>query len=108
MSESATRWAETYQRHSRFARRPYLMERTCEDLESSPARQKLRLTRWSARSERADARVMQETGGMSSSYSPVVIQEDFASVMSRISAAKPAIMQRQKALLEERYDLSDR
>src|ERR1022692_3424280 len=37
MSESATRWAETYQRHSRFARRPYLMERTCEDLERSPA-----------------------------------------------------------------------
>src|ERR1017187_4497317 len=50
----------------------------------------------------------QETGKMSSSYSPVVIQENFASVMSRMSAAKPAIMQRQKALLEERYDLSDR
>jgi CheY-like chemotaxis protein len=50
----------------------------------------------------------QETGKMSSSYSPVVIQENFASVMSRMSAAKLAIMQRQKALLEERYDLSDR
>jgi cytochrome c peroxidase len=50
----------------------------------------------------------QETGKKSSSYSPVVIQEDFATVMSRMSAAKPAIMQRQKALLEERYDLSDR
>src|ERR1039458_2716334 len=50
----------------------------------------------------------QEAGKKSSSYSPVVIQEDFATVMSRMSAAKPAIMQRQKALLEERYDLSDR
>src|SRR5258707_338823 len=50
----------------------------------------------------------QETGKSSSSSSPVVIQEDFASVMSRMSAAKPAIMQRQRGLLEERYDLSDR
>jgi cytochrome c peroxidase len=50
----------------------------------------------------------QEAGKKSSSYSPVVIQEDFATVMSRMRAAKPAIMQRQKALLEERYDLSDR
>src|ERR1022692_3164155 len=54
------------------------------------------------------ALLAQEPGKKSSSYSPVVIQEDFASVMSRMSAAKPAIMQRQKALLEERYDLSDR
>ena len=43
-----------------------------------------------------------------SSYAPVVIQEDFATVMSRMSAAKPTIMKRQKALLEERYDLADR
>ncbi len=50
----------------------------------------------------------QEAAKRPSSYSPVVIQEGFASVMSRMSAAKPAIMQRQKALLEERYDLSDR
>src|ERR1039457_7123191 len=50
----------------------------------------------------------QEAGKKSSSYSPVVIQEDFPTVMSRMSAANPAIMQRQKALLEERYDLSDR
>ena len=54
------------------------------------------------------ALLAQEAGKKSSSYSPVVIQEDFATVMSRMSAAKPAIMQRQKALLEERYDLSDR
>jgi|ERR1035437_7931461 cytochrome c peroxidase len=50
----------------------------------------------------------QETGKKPSSYSPVVVQEDFASVMSRMKAAKPAIMQHQKTLLEERYDLSDR
>lgn len=54
------------------------------------------------------ALLAQEAGKKSSSYSPVVIQEDFATVMSRMIAAKPAIMQRQKALLEERYDLSDR
>ena len=54
------------------------------------------------------ALLAQEAGKKSSSYSPVVIQEDFATVMSRMSAAKPAIMQRQKALLEERYDLTDR
>jgi cytochrome c peroxidase len=50
----------------------------------------------------------QKAAKVASSYSPVVIQEDFASVMARMSAAKPAIMQRQKALLEERYDLSNR
>jgi hypothetical protein len=38
----------------------------------------------------------------------VVIQEDFATVMRRMSAAKPDIMKRQEALLEERYDLSNR
>src|SRR5687768_15472073 len=43
-----------------------------------------------------------------SSYLPVVVEEDFSSVMKRMSAAKPAIMKRQQALLEERYDLSDR
>ena len=43
-----------------------------------------------------------------SSYSPVVIQEDFTTVMNRMSADKPAIMKRQKALLEERYDLANR
>ena len=39
-----------------------------------------------------------------SSYSPVVIQEDFASVMKRMSAAKAGVMKQQAALLEERYD----
>jgi cytochrome c peroxidase len=43
-----------------------------------------------------------------SSYSPVVITEDFKTIMARMAAAKPAIMARQKSLLEERYDLSNR
>ncbi len=43
-----------------------------------------------------------------SSYSPVVDQETFAQTLERMKAAKPAIQERQSALLEERYDLSDR
>lgn len=43
-----------------------------------------------------------------SSYSPVVIKEDFATVMKRMSADKPKIMARQMALVKERYDLEDR
>jgi len=43
-----------------------------------------------------------------SSYAPVVIKEDFKTTMNRMKAKKPEIMARQKALLEERYDLSDR
>ncbi len=43
-----------------------------------------------------------------SSYSPVVITEDFATIMRRMSAAKPQIMQRQQQLLESRYDLGNR
>lgn len=43
-----------------------------------------------------------------SSYSPVVITEDFATIMSRMSAAKSGIMQRQQALLNERYDLGNK
>ncbi len=54
------------------------------------------------------ALLAQETGKKASSYSPVVIQEDFATTMARMSSAKAGIMQRQMALLEERYDLSDR
>src|ERR1700676_3446871 len=41
------------------------------------------------------------------SYMPVDIKEDFATTMKRMEAAKPAIEQRQKTLLEERYDLRD-
>ena len=43
-----------------------------------------------------------------SSYSPVVIKESFESIMTRMKAAKPAIMKRQMDLLNERYDLSNR
>jgi len=42
------------------------------------------------------------------SYAPVDIQEDFKTTMSRMQAAKAAIEARQKALLEERYDLANR
>lgn len=43
-----------------------------------------------------------------SSYAPVVAKEDFATTMRRMSAEKPGIMQRQMALLNERYDLSNK
>ncbi|MBU3057440.1 cytochrome B6 [Pseudomonas indica] len=42
-----------------------------------------------------------------SSYAPV-IEEDFETVFKRMSADKPKVMQKQKALLEERYDLADK
>ncbi len=43
-----------------------------------------------------------------SSYAPVVPQEDFQTVMKRMSAAKASVAQRQKDLLGARYDLTDR
>lgn len=46
--------------------------------------------------------------GRGSSYLPVDITEPFAQIMARLSDAKPAVMERQRALLAERYDLSDR
>ena len=46
--------------------------------------------------------------GLALAAAPLPAQEDFATVRTRMSAAKPALMQRQKTLLEERYDLSDR
>jgi cytochrome c peroxidase len=42
------------------------------------------------------------------SYAPVVIHEEFAKTVDRMSAAKPEIMSRQMKLLEQRYDLGDR
>jgi cytochrome c peroxidase len=42
------------------------------------------------------------------SYAPVVMQEDFEKTVAKMSAAKPAIMERQMKLLAERYNLSDR
>jgi cytochrome c peroxidase len=41
------------------------------------------------------------------SYLPV-IEDDFQTVMQKMSTAKPEIMQRQQSLLNERYDLSNR
>jgi cytochrome c peroxidase len=43
-----------------------------------------------------------------SSYAPVDIHETFTTIMNRMSAAKPGIMKRQIAFLQERYDLSDK
>lgn len=43
-----------------------------------------------------------------SSYLEVVITEPFAAIKDRMEKAKPEIMSRQKHLLEDRYDLSDR
>ena len=49
----------------------------------------------------------EEAAKKPSSYSPVVITEDFNSVVSRMKAAKPDIQKRQNNLLNERYDLSN-
>ncbi len=43
-----------------------------------------------------------------SSYSPVVVTEDFHSIQARMKAAKAEVMKRQMDLLAERYDLSNR
>ncbi len=48
------------------------------------------------------------TAKPASSYSPVVINENFQSIVSRMEGAKPEIQQRHAALLQERYDLQDR
>jgi len=50
----------------------------------------------------------QDNGKKPSSYAPVDIHESFSAILSRMSAAKPQIMKRHMALLEQRYDLSDR
>ncbi len=50
----------------------------------------------------------QESKKKASSYMPVVITEDFATIMFRMKAAKPGVMKRQMDLLNERYDLSNR
>jgi cytochrome c peroxidase len=50
----------------------------------------------------------QEAGKKGSSYAPVDITEDFATTVARMKAAKAEVMKRQMALLNERYDLSNR
>lgn len=42
------------------------------------------------------------------SYSPVTPTEDFKTTMQHMTAEKPAIMQRQNNLLNERYDMSNK
>jgi len=41
------------------------------------------------------------------SYAPVAITEDFATIRERLEALQPEVQQRHLQLLEERYDLSD-
>jgi len=48
----------------------------------------------------------QQRGG--TSYAPVDIKESFASIMARMTAAKPGVEKEHTALLNERYDLSNR
>src|SRR5258708_20191208 len=50
----------------------------------------------------------QDNGKKPSSYAPVDIHESFSTIQSRMTAAKPEIMKRHMALLEHRYDLSNR
>ena len=50
----------------------------------------------------------QDSGKQATSYAPVDVKETFASIMARMTAAKPEIMKRHMDLLNERYDLSDR
>lgn len=42
------------------------------------------------------------------SYLPVVIEEDFATIRDREAAQRDDVLERQRRLLEERYDLADR
>src|SRR6185503_2203580 len=50
----------------------------------------------------------QEPPPRKSSYMPVVPKESFTAVMRRMTAEKAAVMERQKALLADRYDLGNR
>jgi cytochrome c peroxidase len=50
----------------------------------------------------------QETQKKDSSFAPVDIKESFATILARMKAAKGGVMQRQMALLNERYDLTKR
>src|ERR1035441_6875723 len=50
----------------------------------------------------------QDNSKIPSSYMPVDIHESFSTIMNRMTAAKPELMKRHMALLEQRYDLSNR
>ena len=49
----------------------------------------------------------QETGKKKSSYAPVVIEKEFATVIAEMKAAKPELTKRHLALLEDRYILTN-
>ncbi|MEN6557677.1 MAG: cytochrome B6 [Thermoguttaceae bacterium] len=49
----------------------------------------------------------QEKEGPPSSYSPVVLHEQYARTVARMEAEKPEIAKRQSDLLQQRYDLED-
>lgn len=49
-----------------------------------------------------------DAGKVATSYAPVDIKEDFASMMARMKAAKPAVEKKHMDLLNLRYDLSNR
>ncbi|MEW6388796.1 MAG: cytochrome B6 [Thermodesulfobacteriota bacterium] len=54
------------------------------------------------------AKTKEKAESVPSSYAPVVITEDFATILSQMKAQKPKVMARQQELLKQRYDLSDR
>ena len=51
---------------------------------------------------------MPDAAPLGKTYMPVVVEEDFKTMMDRDVAEKPEVMKRQMTLLERRYDLSDR
>lgn len=55
----------------------------------------------------ADTSTPPATTPLPSSYAPVVINEPFQTILQRMSAAKKEINDRQQALLQQRYDLSN-
>jgi len=55
-----------------------------------------------------DAQIPAEVDPNPQTYMPVVIEEDFNTTMKKEVKEKPKVMERQQALLERRYDLSDR
>lgn len=42
------------------------------------------------------------------SYAPIVIEKEFETIVEEMTEAKPELIEKQRALLEKRYDLSDR
>ena len=56
----------------------------------------------------AEQERQKQTSKPPTSYSPVVMQQSFADTVAKMQAEKPAIEDLHKALLQERYDMSDR